>query len=382
MLTRIKSDRLIVGDQLFDGYLYVRDGKIVELTCEKKDADVCHDFTGRYVSAGWIDIHTHGGGGNHFADSDADEVIRGCNFHLSHGTTCILPTVSASAFSNMMASLENIKQAMDSGLCRSHVLGAHLEGPYLSKEQCGAQCPDHITPPKKEEYEMAVDQYNAYIKRWTYAPENDENGDFCRYITERGIIASAGHSNAIGPAMQQSFESGCRLVTHLYSATSTITRELGYRRLGVIEYTYLNDDMYAEIIADGHHLPPDLIRLILKIKGRDRVILCTDSLLVAGSDMTSGNMCGTDFIVEDGVAKLPDRSAFAGSVATADVLIRVLTQKCGVSVPDAVWMMTQNPARLLGLNKGSLQAGYDADLVVFDDDINVEAVFVDGTKQI
>lgn len=382
MLTRIKSDRLIVGDALFNGYLYLRDGKIEDISAEQKDADICYDFTGRYVSPGWIDIHTHGGGGNHFADSDADEVLRGCDFHLAHGTTSILPTVSASAFDNMMCSLENIKQAMDSGRARSHILGAHLEGPYLSREQCGAQCPDHITPPKKEQYEQAVEQYGAYIKRWTYAPEHDEGGEFCRFIASNGILASVGHSNAIGPDMAKAVESGANLVTHLYSATSTITRELGYRRLGVIEYTFLCDDLYAEIIADGHHLPPELIRLILKIKGRERVIPCTDSLLVAGSDLTSGVMCGTAFIVEDGVAKLPDRSAFAGSVATADVLIRVLTQRCGVSVPDAVYMMTQNPARLLGVNKGSLQAGYDADLVVFDDEIKVEAVFVDGEKRI
>lgn len=374
----IKSDKIILSDGIFDGYIGIDGGTIAKVSVEPIEADVLYDLTGQYVSPGFIDIHTHGGGGFAFADSDADEVVAGCDFHLSHGTTSILPTVSASAYQNMMASLENIKTAMDSGRSRGNIIGAHLEGPYLSAAQCGAQCPDFITPPVKDEYVCAVEKYGDYIARWTYAPENDLDGEFCQYLSRRGIVTSAGHTDAKYSDMLTATESGCKLVTHLYSTMSTVTRSKGYRSLGVIESTFLLDELFAEIIADGSHLPCELIKMIIKIKGLDKVILCTDSLSVAGSDITEGVMCGTEFIVEDGVAKLKSREAFAGSVATADTLVRVIKDGCGYSVVDAVKMLTDNPARLLGLNKGVIAEGRDADIVVFDENVNITRVFVGG----
>jgi N-acetylglucosamine-6-phosphate deacetylase len=162
-----------------------------------------------------------------------------------------------------------------------------------------------------------------------------------------------------------------------------VTRDHGFRRLGVIESTFLEDGITAEIIADGKHLPPDLIRMIYKIKGKDGIIAVTDSLSLAGTDVKVGRMSSTDFIIEDGVCKLLDRSAFAGSIATADTLLRVLTKEAMIPMSDAVSMLTQNTARVMGLNKkGVLAAGMDADIVVFDDDINVRAVFVGGERVI
>ena len=382
MSITIKSDKIILEDKIFEGYIAIENGLISRISKEPIEGDCEYDFTGKYVSPGFIDIHTHGGGGFAFADSSVEEVIAGCDFHLKHGTTSILPTVSASAYANMMTSLENIKVAMDSKKAKANIIGAHLEGPYLSPAQCGAQCPDFITPPIKEEYEYATESFGKYIARWTYAPENDKNGEFCKHITSRGIVASAGHTDARYDDMLTAIENGCGLVTHLYSTMSTVTRNKGYRSLGVIETTLLSDDITAEIIADGSHLPFELIQMILKIKGCDKVILCTDSLSVAGSDITEGVMCGTEFIVEDGVAKLKSREAFAGSVATADVLIRTVRDGCGYSLTDAVKMLSENPARLLGLNKGRIAEGMDADIIVFDEDINVSEVFVGGKSVI
>ena len=146
----------------------------------------------------------------------------------------------------------------------------------------------------------------------------------------------------------------------------------------MIESAYLRDELYVEIIADGKHLPPDLIKMIVKIKGTDKVALITDSLEIAGTDVTEGVMSGTEFIVEDGVCKLKDRSAFAGSVATADCLIRTLVNECGFAVPTAVKMLTEIPAKILNVSKGKLEKGYDADIVVFDEKIHITDVFVDG----
>ena len=393
---RIKSDKIIVGEGLVSGYVYFQDGKITGVTSEdfstEKSSgekfsgenfnlpyDLEYDRTGFYVAPGFIDIHTHGGRGCEFFGS-AEDVIGGCNFHLEHGTTSICPTISAAPFQVMRESVFRAREAKESGKLRSNLIGLHMEGPYLSAEQCGGQCPDHITPPRPEEYCDLIREAGDIIARWTYAPENDPEGTFCNYLTEHGVVASAGHTNAIYDDMKVAMENGCRLVTHLYSCTSTITRKQGFRRLGVIETAYLRDDMYVEIIADGRHLPPELIQLILKVKGTDKVALVTDSLALAGTDVTHGVTLGTEFIIEDGVCKLMDRSAFAGSIATADRLIRVLTEEVGVSVPVAVKMMTRVPAEIMGLNKGSLEPGRDADIIVFDENIQMKDLFVMGQK--
>ena len=205
-------------------------------------------------------------------------------------------------------------------------------------------------------------------------------GKFCKYLTTNGIIASAGHTDATYEDMKVTINNGCNLITHLYSCTSTVTRDHGFRNLGVIETAFLRDELFVEIIADGKYLPPDLIKMIVKIKGIDKVALITDSLEIAGTDIKEGVMSGTPFIVEDGVCKLKDRSAFAGSVATANGLIRVMVNDCGYSIPEAVYMMTAVPAKISGLNKGELRVGFDADVIAFDDDINVSDVFIMGKK--
>ena len=375
-MIRIRSDKIIVNESLFDGYVYIENGKITEVTQQEKPIEKEYDYTGKYVSAGFIDMHTHGAGGYAFMNSTVEDVINGCDYHLAHGTTSIVPTISAGEFQTMKQAVVNIHKAK--GKIKGNILGAHLEGPYLSPKQAGAQCPVFITPPIKADYESLIEEYGESITRWTYAPENDENGAFCKYLTEHNIIASAGHTDAKYQDMQVAIENGCNLITHLYSCTSTVTRAHGFRSLGVIESAYLRDELYVEIIADGKHLPPDLIKMIIKIKGTDKVALITDSLEIAGTDITEGVMSGTEFIVEDGVCKLKDRSAFAGSVATADKLIQTLVNECGFDIPLAVKMLTEVPAKILKINKGKLLQGYDADIVVFDEEIRIANVFING----
>ena len=377
-MKRIKSDKIIPDDRILDGYVYFENGVITDVTAEERPANEVFDMTGCYVSPGFIDIHTHGGGGYRFEGS-TEEIVNGCNFHLHHGTTSICPTVSAAPFASMAESAQHIRAAMADPRVKGTILGVHMEGPYLSAKQAGAQCPTHITPPMEEDYLPFIRENADVIARWTYAPENDTDQIFAKTLQEYGIVASAGHTDAIYDDMQRAYENGCALVTHLYSCTSTITRDHGFRRLGVIETAYLMDDMFVEIICDGKHLPPELIRLIYKIKGVDRIALVTDSLALAGTEQTHGFMQDTEFIIEDGVCKLMDRSAFAGSIATADRLVRVAVKEAGISLPDAVKMMTLTPARIMGLtNKGRLAVGMDADIAVFDEDICVQAVFAKG----
>ena len=378
MITKIKCDKIITPGGLFDGYVYLDGDKITGISGKNSGADLELDYTGRYLAPGFIEMHTHGAGGFPFLTDDAKVVAEACEYHLKHGTTSILPTTLTAPIDVIEKAVKAIKEARDGGMTRANILGAHLEGPYLSKNQCGAQNTDLITPPIEADYKPLVEKYGDAISRWTYAPENDEDGKFAAYLTAHGILPSAGHSDAKYEDMAVALDNGCKLITHLYSATSTVTRKLGFRSLGVIESAFLRDDLYVEIIADGKHLPRELVQMIIKIKGSDKVALVTDSLEIAGTDIVEGEMAGVQFIVEDGVCKLRDRSAFAGSVATADRLIRFIHKDCGFDICEAVKMMTIVPAELLGVNKGKIAPGYDADLVVFDKDVNVEAIFVNG----
>ena len=381
-MNRIRSKRILAQGKEISAYIYFDKNGIFAVTEDELPYDSEYDAGECYVSAGFIDPHTHGGGGYAF-EIGVNDVVGGVNFHLAHGTTSICPTISAAPIDSMRASVEGVKLAMSDGRVKGNIIGAHLEGPYLSLAQTGAQAGACITFPIEKDYISIVNDYKGVIARWTYAPENDEGGRFAEYMRRAGIVTSAGHTDATYSDMKTALSHGCSLVTHLYSCTSTVTRDHGFRRLGVIESTFLEDGITAEIIADGKHLPPELIRMIYKIKGKDGIIAVTDSLSLAGTDVKIGRMSSTDFIIEDGVCKLLDRSAFAGSIATADTLLRVLTKEAMIPMSDAVSMLTQNTARVMGLNKkGVLAAGMDADIVVFDDDINVRAVFVGGERVI
>ncbi len=198
-----------------------------------------------------------------------------------------------------------------------------------------------------------------------------------------GILPCIGHSDATSTEAHKAFENGFTHVTHLYSCTSTVHRKNAFRYAGIVEEAYLNDEMTVEIIADGIHLPADLLRLIYKIKGTDNIALVTDSMCGAGmpegESVLGSQENGLSVIIEDGVAKLPDRSAFAGSVAFSDRLVRNMIQVASVSLTDAVAMASKTPARIIGAeNKGSLLPGYDADVVIFDENINVSLTMVAG----
>lgn len=377
-MKRIKCDKIILKDSIFNGYVFFDNGKIVNISDREESADEQYDMTGYYLSPGFVDIHTHGGGGYPF-DGSVDDIINACDFHMSHGTTSICPTISADSFDVMSSAAERVFAAMHDKRLKSNVIGAHMEGPYLSKNQAGAQCPAFITAPNEEEYLPLLEKMHNVISRWTYAPENDADESFAKALQKYGVVASAGHTDAIYGDLVRAKEYGCKLITHLYSCTSTITRDHGFRRLGVIETAYLLDDMFVEIICDGKHLPPDLIKLIYKIKGSDRIALVTDSLSLAGTSQKHGFMQNTEYIIEDGVCKLMDRSAFAGSIATADRLVRVAVKEAGIDLVEAVKMITKTPATIMNLEtKGEIAVDKDADFVVFDQDINVKNVFVNG----
>ena len=249
--------------------------------------------------------------------------------------------------------------------------------------QRGAQDPRYIRDPDPEEY-LEILEHSQSIRRWSAAPERKGAIEFGRILCEKGILPSMAHTDAIYEEALEAFENGYTLLTHFYSAMSGVTRKNAFRYAGVIEAGYLHDELDVEIIADGVHLPPPLLKLIYKIKGPDRIALITDAMRGAGmpqGESTLGRRSdGLKVIIEDGVAKLPDRSSFAGSVATADRLVRVMRDMGGVPLTDVIRMITHTPARIMKLDGriGTLAPGMDADIVIFDEQIQVSRTILKG----
>ena len=380
MITKIKNGRLITPVGIMEKNMYIKDGKIFDITEKELSFDEEIDADGNYVSPGFIDIHVHGGAGFEFVDGTFEAIKEAANIHAQHGTTTIYPTISAYDNEKTSKALDALKEYKDSEEVIPHIYGAHLEGPYFSPKQSGAQDPKFIRTPNKEEYQKLYNKYSDIIARWSYAPELKDADEFLKFLNEKNIVASAGHTDAEYEDIKKAYENGMKLITHLYSCTSTITRKSGFRILGVIETAYLYDDIDVETIADGCHLPPELLKLVYKQKGDKHMCLVTDAIRHGGmtnienETSENGNM---PYIIEDGVAKLADRSAFAGSIATTDVLVRTCVKKTGIPLESTVKMITETPARIMKLKtKGKLEKGYDADIVIFDEDINVKKVLV------
>ncbi len=374
MKTCIHSNRIFIDGDFRAGYLYFEGKKITGFSAEAELADRCIDWGDHYLVPGLIDLHCHGALGYDYAKASPTEMTEAIDYHLRHGATTQLPTVTSGTPEEMEAALERL-----SAVSHPSMAGVHLEGPYFSPEQCGAQDPTIITAPIAVDYERLLRRFGGLIRRWSYAPERDPDGSFLRAVSASKVISSAGHTNALFTEMKKAVEEGCSLVTHLYSCSSTVTREGGFRRGGVLEAALLIDDLDVELIADGCHLPEELVQLVYKIKGAEKIALVTDALPLTGTDAKESTVGGVACILEDGVCKLPDRSAFAGSIATADRLVQVVTG-FGIPFADALVMGSETPARILGLPKGKLRPGYDADLLALDDDLKVCHVILGGQE--
>ena len=381
-----KNARIITPTGITPGELLTDGERIGKIAFDGRiddAADETVDVRGNYLSPGFIDIHTHGAGGSDFMDGTLEDIYQACRTHLAHGTTSILPTTLTSTRESLMEFLELFNQVEMKKRGLSTILGLHLEGPYFSYEQRGAQSPEHLRNPDREEYLEALRRTDR-IKRWSFAVELSGAEEFLNVLKEHGIVSSLAHSDADCRQVMRAYENGMAALTHFYSAMTGVKRVNAYRTAGAVEAGYLLDDLYVEVIADGRHLPGELLQLIYKVKGADRICLVTDSMRAAGmpdgESVLGSRKDGLNVIVEDGVAKLCDRSAFAGSVATADRLVRTMYRMTDAPLYEVVKMMTLTPARLMKMDTetGSIAAGKMADLVVFDEEIRIGKVMTRG----
>jgi N-acetylglucosamine-6-phosphate deacetylase len=395
-LLKIYNGRILAPDRIIPrGTVVVAEGKIVEVAegdCEAGDA-MAIDVEGRYISPGFIDMHVHGGGGYDFMDGSVEAFLRVAETHARYGTTAMLPTTLTSTKEALFGVFEQYKEAAAQNTMGARFLGLHLEGPYFAMSQRGAQDPRFIRNPDPDEYREILarsavgaegEGYSrSLIRRWSAAPELEGAIAFARFLRSKGILVALAHTDALYEEALEGFENGFTLATHFYCCMSGVTRRNAYRYAGAIECAYLTG-MDVEVIADGAHVPAPLLKLIYKLKGLERTALVTDAMRAAGmpeGESVLGSLHdGLRVIVEDGVAKLPDRSSFAGSVATADRLVRTMVKEAGVTLAEAVRMITATPARILGMEDrlGALVPGMDADIVTFDDDVEIDMTIVGG----
>jgi N-acetylglucosamine-6-phosphate deacetylase len=383
---KIINGRIITPYRIIDSGTLLIEGTTIEAVSEgdiyAADAEII-DAGGKYISPGFIDIHIHGGGGHDFMDGTVNAFLKIAEIHAKYGTTSMFPTTLTCSKADLLKSLDVYAEANKQNTMGAQFLGMHLEGPYFALAQSGAQDPRYIRNPDIEEYKEVL-AYSNDIKRWSAAPELEGAIEFGRYLTSKGVLAAIAHTDAIYEEALEAFEVGYTLATHFYSAMSGVTRRNTYRYAGVIEAAYLIDSMDIEVIGDGIHMPPPLLKLAYKIKGADHIALITDAMRAAGmpeGDSILGNIdTGTKVFVENGVAIMPDRSSFAGSVATTDRLVRTMVTMADVPLIEAIRMISKTPATIMGVadTKGSLVAGKDADIVIFDDNINIQTTIING----
>ena len=391
MSTLFINAKVILPDGIIEnGAVRVDGEKIVavyEKDYEKKTDDKIVDVGGLFLSPGFIDVHVHGADGGYFMSGEQDQIDKTCKMHMRHGTTAMTPSISAAPKEVIIKSLSGINEYEKTEKVRPDFLGLHLEGPYLSPNACGAMPAGYIREPSREEYLELLDRF-PNIRRWALAPELPGSVEFVKECTKRGVLTAVGHSDAFFDDVMAVRAEGTNSITHFYSLTSTVRRKNAYRYAGTLEAGYLYDDIFVEVIADGCHLPKPLLQLIYKVKGPDRIMLITDGISASGVDENDGkqyySQMGKPIVVEDGVAKVPSRECFAGSIATTDRLIRTMVNIAEVPLHIAVKMASLTPATYLGVcdKKGSIEVGKDADLLIFDEGVNVKSVYVRGTQTV
>lgn len=383
----ISNAKIILEKKVISGSLVIEDGKIKAI--HEGGAPLygtALDIHGAYLAPGIIELHSHGAAGCDFLDGGAEPILQAAKAHLAHGVTTLLATTLACPLETLIAFFSSFREAVsqDTG----NLYGIHLEGPFFSLQEKGAQEERFIIPINESFYNTVLSEAGSLIKRWSLAPELEGAEKMLDDLRDTGILFSAAHTSATYDDISRAYDHGLTMLTHFYSGMSGIKREKGRRILGAIESGYLIDNLYVELICDGYHLPPELLNMIFKLKKHEMITATSDSMRAAGMpdgpSVLGPKENGLDVIVEDGVAKLLDRSAYAGSVTIGNKMAGTLFEKAGRTMPEIFNFLSLNPARALGLDetKGSIEIGKDADLIVLDDEFNIQNVFLKGERRI
>ena len=379
----IKGGDVITPKKILrDHSIVIENDKIVGIIPGKITIDDCQSISadGLYVSPGFIDLHLHGGNGSDFMDATVEDIQKIIRYHTQGGTTGLLATTASESHQNIMDAIQALDQARP--MAGAKLLGIHIEGPYFNHGKRGCHLASAIRNPQPEDY-LPMLEATDLIRLMTLAPEIDGADQLISELSRRDIVASCGHTNASYRQIRKACELGLQHSTHLYCAMSGIIKNGPQREGGVIESTLLIDQLTTEVIADGQHLPPELLKLAVKCKGPDRLAVVTDAQRGAGMPdgiYAFGSKNGTKSVVKNGVATTPDNTGYASSTIQMNQTIRVMRDLADVPLVEATKMASLVPARIIGVDDqlGSLEVGKVADLVLFDQTIDVHKVVING----
>lgn len=363
--------------------LVLKAGRIAEITREQGGVEGAQtiDAQGAYVAPGCIDTHLHGGDGHDFTEATPEAFRAIAYAHATQGVTTLYPTLAVAPTTVFRQAIKACETVVSQPYEGARIEGLHLEGNYINPLLKGGQDERFIQLPDPAEYQELLES-TRLIKRWTAAPELPGALEFARYAHSKGILVSLGHTAADYPTVKRAYEAGFTHATHFYNAMSGVHKQREYKHEGTIESVYLVPEMTVELVADGIHVPPAILRLVCAFKGIDRISLISDAMAAAACLRPEHLRLDPRMIVEDGVCKLADRSALTGSIASGIRLIQVMAEKAEIPVADCVRMAATNPARLMGIDdrKGSIERGKDADLILFDENFRLQSVWIGGKQ--
>lgn len=371
----LANGRLIFPDGIREGLeLVVDQGKITAVR-ERSGADAI-DLRGNYLAPGFIDLHLHGALGRDAMEATPEAFRAICDYHASGGTTSLLLTTVTAP----LPDITKVLRAASKREC-AMIAGVHVEGPFISRARPGAQREEYIRDPDAASVAAFLENADM-IRIVTLAPELPGALELIDQLRARNIIVSGGHSDATDSEARAAFTHGMGHVTHTFNAMSSMHHREGRRAAGLLEFALSEPGIVCELIADGHHVSPTLMKMLYRAKGAGGICLVTDATAGAGlPDGKEFSLFGRGCVVSDGVCWLADRSALAGSASRMIDLVRVMVKEVGVPLAEAVAMATANPARALGAAaKGKLEVGADADLVVLSPELEVLQTFVGGSQ--
>lgn len=381
----IKNAKVITPCEILDNCdVLTEDGLIRKIGKNLHGTDII-DANGAYLTPGFVDIHTHGGYEADFMDSTTEAYTRALRFHTDNGTTTVVPTSCTAPKESIIAFIEFARKYVSSDSpYKSVVVGVHLEGPYLSVKNRGAQKLEELASPDKDDYSYILENADI-IKNVTVSPELPGAAKMTEELTRLGILTSGGHDDGIYPEFMPAINAGMSHLTHHYCAMSDLRFKDGVRGVGLREYGLIEKRLTSELIADNRHIPPELAILIVNAKGADKVCVVSDSLRCAGQPIDSrlyklGSGEGAQLVkIGDGVAVTEDGEKYAGSITPVRKMVKNLID-AGIPLTDAVKMGTLTPARIIGEDKrvGSIEVGKRANLCILDESFNLIKVFLDG----
>jgi N-acetylglucosamine-6-phosphate deacetylase len=374
-----KNGRLIFPNGVRDGLdLLVEDGLITAIRSQSPAmGEEIVDLEGNYLAPGFVDLHVHGANGRDTMEASAKAFREICDYHASGGTTSLLLTTATAPIKAIIKVINEVRAQRSF----RQIAGVHVEGPFISKTKAGAQRVTLMRLPTKKMYAPLL-EHGDVIKRVTLAPELPGALALIDALRERNISVSGGHSDAWEDDARDAFEHGMRSVTHTFNCMSS-TRRRGIDRVaGLLEFAMSEREIICELIADGHHVSPTLMKMLYRAKGFTGICLVTDATAGAGlKDGSKFSLYGTKCVIENGVCLLADRSALAGSASRMIDLVRTMVTKVGVPLHEAIAMATDTPAFVIGLTgKGQFKIGGDADLVVISPELEVLRTFLRGRE--